>query len=266
MKQILILTKNCLADQKMQQDLQALDYEVFCSSSLLELLRCHLNVREVMSYFQTVILSESLSEIEVSHVLPILQNYYLDVIRKDRQLPTPEQEAYWRQQGITAWFTPEDTLVDYREKLVPELNNEFPPKKTSERKSSAQIILHKDVIPASRPAQPASNEPSFDTVGLGFVLTAQERRILDVMQQRQTQPVSQGEICQLLWPGTPVEHKLAQISILICRMKKKFHELGYRDDTIRTIRGKGYSLTGPFHNILTTSKPAANIEQKRNLS
>lgn len=118
MSQVLLLTKNCLADMQFQQDLQTLNFEVFCSCSVLELLNYKMDIKELVGFFKIVILSESLSEAEVAVIVPQLSTYDVAIVRKDHQAPDEEKLAKWEQLGIDEWLADSDSIADIREKLT----------------------------------------------------------------------------------------------------------------------------------------------------
>lgn len=78
---ILILTKNLVLEQELQQRLQYLNYEVFCSVKLyarLSVSDYHEGTQreeldQLLKNYQAVILSETISDNEIQEILPILK-------------------------------------------------------------------------------------------------------------------------------------------------------------------------------------------------
>ena len=59
---ILLLTKNILVEQELQAKLQRLNYEVFCCSNMFYLMTQQVKKLPMLTYFDYIILSETISE------------------------------------------------------------------------------------------------------------------------------------------------------------------------------------------------------------
>lgn len=248
MSQVLLLTKNCLADMQFQQDLQTLNFEVFCSCSVLELLNYKMDIKELVGFFKIVILSESLSEAEVAVIVPQLSTYDVAIVRKDHQAPDEEKLAKWEQLGIDEWLADSDSIADIREKLT-----------TAQKRNNKNIIEFSSLSRNQKGMLNGVYHPaiSFETKlppnfleELKSEFSEQEQTLFNALLIRQNVPLTREEICDMLWPSADVDHKLAQISIIIRNMKKKIAGLGFGGESIRTRRGVGYVLCQGFYELL----------------
>lgn len=238
MKQILILTTNCLVEAETQACLQRLNYEVFCSASIVELLQYHFALADVVQYFQVVVLSETLSDDTVMKLLPTLLEYGPLILRKTCTLPEREQRDHWAALGINDWVIYNELIDGWREKLS--TVSEQP-----EGTGKGMQVLSKVAPPAV--------DTSYFLADLYSELTDQERLVFTRLLNQQTPLVTKEEICQMLWPGAAVDTKLAHISIVIKQLKQKIMVQGYGRKAIRTRRGFGYLLDDEFRDFMSLS-------------
>lgn len=69
---VLLLTKNILVEQKLQEKLQRLNYEVFCCSNMFYLMTQQTRKLPMINYFDYIILSETITENEMRQILAVL--------------------------------------------------------------------------------------------------------------------------------------------------------------------------------------------------
>ena len=117
MNQVLILTRNVLAEQEIQQKLQSLNYEVYCSSKVFDTCRQNLEVREFFKLFQYVILSETICEMEVMELIPILKHHSAQVIRKVETNVTEADQRCLENEQLNAIISSSDSVDELRECL-----------------------------------------------------------------------------------------------------------------------------------------------------
>lgn len=260
MSQILILTKNCLADIQLQQDLQKLSFEVFNSCSILDLLQADFDVSQLLRFFKIVILSESLSEPDVSLVMPHLKAYDIFIVRRDHEEPDEKQQALWTELGVDAWLVPTDSPTKMREKLLGPLYQRMSESgEVDLRSSGLQNRYLLNSFAKCAPDQGESILPGDFLRNLQENFSDQEQKIFYRLMERENNPLTREEICSMLWPEAEVEQKLAQISIIIRNMKAKFLEFGFEGKTLRTRRGVGYVLCQGFYHLLKN----AAVEEER---
>lgn len=216
MKKILFLTKNILVDQKFQNELQLLNFEVFCSSNLLEKLLENVSLGDFFECYDIVLLSDTISDKEIHLLLKNLLPYSLPVIRKDAALPNEEEMQEWSTRGLKGWIHSEMTKSEVRE-----LINSFECKWHYGQNGFQRNSLKIQVI------------PNFSRL---------ERSLVDILCQHPKQIVSRNEICQKLWESNTTNSNLSHLSFLISKVKSKFEQMGFEKECIGTIWGKGYQI------------------------
>ena len=251
MVQVLILTKDFLADIQLQQSLQNLNFEVFSSCSMVEKIQRNLDISDFLRFFQIVILSESLSESDLALIIPYLLNQDVFIVRRDHEEPDEEKRVQWQNLGIDTWLVPEDSPTSIREKLLAPLYRRNLDNGRSESFSIvAEPVELYDSYSTPRLVSYDQKLPPNFLQKLQDNLSDQETEIFVRLLARENIPLTREEICSVLWPGAEVEQKLAQISIIIRNMKAKFLEFGFKGNTLRTRRGVGYVLCQEFYRLL----------------
>lgn len=232
MKSILILTKNLVLEQALQERLQHLSYEVFCSVQLFECLRtCEYQeeaqiewLEEYLTNYKVIILSETLSDSEIKGILPTLQARNGVLLRKLSSAPTKEEEEQLKGLGIDDWLVGDSSLDFLREQMSEKLK--------SFHKEDANIVF---LYPEY------TNDGNLKK--LRTSLSNRELSALDCLMQAKGEVVSREELCACLWNEAPNNSHLSQASVLIKRIKVKLGEAGYDPELLKTIWGKGYLLS-----------------------
>ena len=117
MNQVLILTKNILAEQEIQQKLQALNYEVYCSAKVLESCVRGSDSSELFNHFQFIILSETICESEVMEIIQLIGDHSIRIIRKVEEKVTEMDHQYLEEEVLHAIISNEDSVDELRECL-----------------------------------------------------------------------------------------------------------------------------------------------------
>ena len=129
MRPILILTKNLVLEQDLQQQLQYLNYEVFCSVEVFDRLRVgdsqestpNVLLEQLLANYQAIILSETLSDNEIQTLLPILRSNDRILLRKLGGRPSAKEEEQMEKMGITDWIIADYSIGYLREQLSEKL-------------------------------------------------------------------------------------------------------------------------------------------------
>lgn len=77
----------------MQEQLQYLSYEVFCSVELVKQLKNNVNRLPIIQSYQAIVFSETLSDEEVRNLLVFIGNEGPLLIRKFGRLPSAEEKT-----------------------------------------------------------------------------------------------------------------------------------------------------------------------------
>ncbi|WP_347565184.1 winged helix-turn-helix domain-containing protein [Candidatus Enterococcus moelleringii] len=234
MQHALVLTKNTLSEEEIIKKLQQLNFETLCSADLLDILQ-QTGTASVLSYFQWVILSESLCDEEVEQLLFQLYGHTLVILRLTESYPSEEEEARWQNLGLTDWLLKTSDFSSMREKINV-LQKQLPKGMPAERQ-----ILN---FPISNNAD-TSNEQE----ALMKCLSKTEKKVFENLVEAypRTDILSRKELCESLWRSGETASNMSQLSCLINKLKRKFEQQGITGETITTLWGRGYKLSDEFY-------------------
>lgn len=231
MSAILVLTKNLLVEQTLQEQLQYLSYEVFCSVELFNLLKANDQykerqndyLRQLLANYQAVVLSETISDSEIQTLMPLVTANNRVLMRKLNSRPSKREEEQIKKSGVDGWIITDNSIDSLREQLVEKL--------AGYHKEEAKIVF----------LYPNQME-SGDIVKLQGSLSNREKAVLDCLLKANGEIVSRDELCAYLWNEAPNNSHLSQASVLIKRIKMKLELAGYDPEMLKTIWGRGYLL------------------------
>lgn len=231
MKRILLLTKNILAEELLVTKLQQLNYEVFCSASILRELLTQDRLDKLIDYFPVLIIGESISKIELTYFLKRLNKQKKTILRvEDDPVNREEEWPHWQELGVKGWISPSDSIDVLREQLAKSYTP--PPEKYPEYLDSEQLW---DAL-----------EKKGDFQGLTLInLSVLEMQALEELCSQPGKIVSRDELCQALW-GEVSPSRLAQLSSLIKSVRVKLHGIDPEEALIQTVWGKGYRVLRDF--------------------
>ena len=215
---ILLLTKNILVEQELQAKLQRLNYEVFCCSNMFYLMAQQVKKLPMLTYFDYIILSETISENEVRHLLSTLPESKI-ILRKLESEPENPIE------GIHGWINENASVEELRESLC----------RWTKRPISQEMIL-------SLIGHRMGEESEVHTTGT-LTLSKLERRALEKLYQAKGKVISREALCEYLWKDGATKSRLAQLSILVKKLRIAFQKDGVTGETVQTSWGEGYLLT-----------------------
>lgn len=245
MNQVLILTKNILAEQEIQRKLQALNYEVYCSSKIFEDSIQQVESLELFKYFQYLILSESMCESEVMEIIHRMGDHPINIIRKVEAKVTEVDHQYLEQEVLRAIISNEDSVDELREclyslkksqglKIQPSLYREQKYIQVSEKVS----LIKPNVLQKTQTSQ----EEAFRLLEILQHLSQTETRILFILIEAGNKVVTREDICKKIWNEEVNNSHLASLSSTITRIKKKFEQTNLTNKAIQTLWGKGYRM------------------------
>ncbi|MGG5315166.1 winged helix-turn-helix domain-containing protein [Enterococcus sp. AZ072] len=227
MSSVLILTKNILVEQKLQTRLQRLNCEVFSSPKTLSLLIERPNEIMLASYFDCIIVSETVTNEELQWIMPSLRKSPKIILRKVDQYFDSEAEGSI--EGINGVITDAMNLEELRESLY----------KWEESVSSEGSVYSFD--PRNKIVQREVRLLS------SLQLTKMEARVLSKLYQTRGEIISREELCEYIWGDGASSSHLSQISWLMKRIRTAFEKDGAKGATIETHWGKGYSLSNEVY-------------------
>ncbi|MGM0212606.1 helix-turn-helix domain-containing protein [Enterococcus sp. AZ109] len=234
MQQILLLTKNILSEDKLQKSLQILNYEVFSTSSFLELSKYSQVNEQFLEYFQFVILSKTICNEEIHEVLPVLKRHNLTIFRSYEEEPAEQEKEFLENVGITHWLKDTSPSELLREKLQQALVADTYPA------SSENSMDSVDTSPFQR------QKIEYKLTNVIKHLSKQETEFFRIIFTAHSQPVTREELCERLWGDKTTNSHLSTLSSLSKRIEQKFNKNGFSGLIIKTQWGDGYTLSNDF--------------------
>ncbi|WP_137665927.1 winged helix-turn-helix domain-containing protein [Enterococcus hulanensis] len=241
MNQILILTKNILTEQEIQQKLQALNYEVYCSARMLETSRQQIEAMEFFKFFQYVILSETICESEIMELVPLLRKNAIRIIRKVESKVTEMDHQYLEEALIHAIISNEDSVDELRECLYA-LKNQ----RNEQSYENRKYVQLSDKVSLIRPnvlqKEVHTPEDNYQFLEVLHHLSTTETKILSILLEAGNQVVTRETICHQIWNEDVNKSHLASLSSTVTRIKTKFETTNLANKAIQTLWGKGYRI------------------------
>ncbi|MGG5329576.1 helix-turn-helix domain-containing protein [Enterococcus sp. AZ163] len=225
MRPLLLLTKNLLIEQRMQEQLHYLNYEVFCSVELVKQLKTSLNRLQTTQSYQGIIFSETLSDEEIRKLLVFLDNKEIVLFRKFGHLPSVEEKESLSKLGMDSWIYDGQPADFLREHLAETLRR-------SQKKENKNVVFL---------YQKESSPQTLSDFKAG--LTKKECKAFDCLLGSEGGTISREELCNYLWGSGPSNSRMSQMSVLMKRLKKKLHTAGFQEELIETVWGYGYKLS-----------------------
>ncbi|MFR3683473.1 MAG: helix-turn-helix domain-containing protein [Enterococcus sp.] len=243
MNQVLILTKNILAEQDIQQKLQALNYEVYCSARVFEDSIRQVEMLEFFNYFQYIILSETICESEVMEIIQLIKNHSIRIIRKVEAKVTEMDHQYLEEEVLHAIISNEDSVDELRECLYALKKHQELTGSTYQSPKYVQLSEKVSLIkPNALHRKQTSPEENYQFLEVLHHLSQTETKILSVLLQAGNKVVSRETICHQVWNEEVSKSHLASLSSTITRIKSKFEQTNLTQKAIQTLWGKGYRI------------------------
>lgn len=242
-----------LCERQLQEQLQRLDHEVFVSKYLFEESQYQFLTGKLINFFHLILISETVTDGELLRILPILKQQRKIVFRKSEiELDKVDQE-YWIDQGIQGWISCDTKIERLREQLSKIIENDFlEQKNVIAREKGGLTMLQFRQPPIQKMKEIKLSDCKFAN---------NEKRLLGVLINKRNELCSREEICKVLWESEPTNSKLAQLSSLIKKMKRRFKNLEIYEEMIQTKWGKGYMLTDSFFEYFIDDDPNEQIKE-----
>lgn len=229
---VLILTKNLLAETIFQSKLQQLNYEVYCSTCLVnECQRMSLETTQLLSCFDAVILSETIAYQEIVDLILGIRDHVPMIIRKYESDFTKSTEEEQTEHVIDRWIRVNASLEEIRE-----LCQTITPRETEQ---SSVAVSRKE-----RPEQ-----KKYPLYNFGF--SNRESVLLMCLHEHQGQYLSRQELCEKLWREEGVtSSKMTALSSCVRNIKEKVEKNGVKCNPINTAWGRGYQISDDFYHLI----------------
>lgn len=233
---LLILTKNILAETSFQSKLQQMNNEVFCSTCLLD--ACHSMDQEMnhlLSCFDAVILSETISYQEIVDLISNIREYVPAIVRKYESEFTKGFEEEQTEYVIDQRIKSDASLEEIRE-----LCQAIRPKSSEIRKESSFVYSKKK-----------TPEINYHFYNFGF--SKRESRMLMCLYENRGRYLSRQEMCQKIWnEESASDSKMSALSSCVRNIKEKVGKSGVDFNPIDTAWGRGYQMSDEFYQLIQT--------------
>lgn len=253
MNQVLILTKNILAEQEIQQKLQVLNYEVYCSAKFFEMSEQQ-ETSEFFKFFQYVILSETICETEIIRIIQLIKGRSIRIIRKVEEKVTELDRQYLEEEILHAIISNEDSVDELRECLYA-LRGREQKEQPYEKKGYVQLS---DKVSLIRPnvldQTVLKAENNYQLLEALHHLSETESRILSILIEAEGCVVTRETICHQIWNEEVNRSHLASLSSTITRIKNKFDQTNLTHKAIQTLWGRGYRINPDLLDQIKTNE------------
>lgn len=221
MCRVLLLTRCVSTDQEIEATIRKLGHEVFCSVSLVDLLINGVLQEEFLNEFQSIVLSETISNEERAALISQLRLENFIVIKLTEQPLTKEAQLEMQEEGISHCLTRQDSLETVREAL------------------SLKTIPSKDLaVKTMTKLKSYSNEELLEQLHL----TKLEKRVFEELLNAQGAALSREQLCRKVWKAEATNSTQSQLSSLVKKIKAKLDNFGIGGNCIQTQWGRGYVL------------------------
>lgn len=226
MIRVLVLTKNILAEEIITKKLQHLNYEVFCSTSILNEIQVTGHIPKLVNHFPIIVIGETISSYEMELMLPGLTERGQSILREVDHYLGEEERASLKKLGLSGAVQNSDSVELLREKLAEVTTQQH-------QRSFKPMVEEKPLVVVEE-------DKSFSALTL-VNLSSLELQVLEKLRSCSGEIVSRDELCMTLW-GNVSQSRLAQLSSLVKNIKLKLEIFAVDKEVIQTIWGKGYRV------------------------
>lgn len=220
MTKVLLLSKNHIIESRLQNILQRVNAEVFCSSSLLYGASEHV---EVIQYFSLIMVCDTISNVELAQFIRSLKASGIPILRRGNRSQIEETEFEWLNEFIDYWVEFEDSDSEIIDKIA----------RAQAHTESAQSIR----------IDPFSHHNYSNFLNR---LSKKEKQLLFFLYEANGKTVSREELCQKMWRSESTHAGLSNLSAIAKRLKVKMLDAGLNTDCMGSSWGQGYYLQVPF--------------------
>lgn len=220
MTKVLLLSKNPIIESRLQNILQRVNAEVYCSSSLFYEASEHL---QVIQYFTLIMVCDTISNVELGKNIKSLKDSGLPILRRGNQSQIEDTEFAWLGEYIDSWLEFDDSDSVIIDKIA----------RAQVYAESTQSVR---VEPFSR-----NNFSNFLNR-----LSKKEKQLLCFLYEANGKSVSREDLCQKMWHSESNHAGLSNLSAIAKRLKVKMNDSGLSEDCVGSSWGQGYYLHTPF--------------------
>ncbi|MGG5317311.1 winged helix-turn-helix domain-containing protein [Enterococcus sp. AZ072] len=247
MQKILVLTRNVLNEQDLQENIQRLSHEVYCTFCDFDQLNNKVFLMNIVNFFPVVIISETISDHQMAEILKVLNTSDIKVFRKVECLPDKQDREQYASLEIDDWIEASDTFEVLREKL----------ERTSSA-NTAQVEMTNGSSSINTPNQ------FYLAEGEQFLralrkLSSNERKVFYYLVSVENKTISRKSICEHIWSDELTNSQLSSLSNIVKKIRGKFQDVGIHDEIIKNHWKKGYAFTDKFWQLIQLAKSEGQL-------
>ncbi|MEO1768364.1 winged helix-turn-helix domain-containing protein [Candidatus Enterococcus ferrettii] len=247
MQKILVLTRNVLNEQSLQENIQRLSHEVYCTFCDFDQLNNKVFLMNIVNFFPVVIISETISDHQMAEILKVLNTSDIKVFRKVECLPDKQDREQYASLEIDDWIEVSDTFEVLREKL----------ERTSSA-NTAQVEMTNGSSSINTPNQ------FYLAEGEQFLralrkLSSNERKVFYYLVSVENKTISRKSICEHIWSDELTNSQLSSLSNIVKKIRGKFQDVGIHDEIIKNHWKKGYAFTDKFWQLIQLAKSEGQL-------
>ena len=242
----LIITRNILAEDKIQSLFQRMGFEVLVSD------KCRLNQDTIlqnpsmMAYFGVIIFSETISDFDIQNYI---EETFLGTKKLfriyDGELNTSPQKKI---SGVTIWHIHENDRISTLQKYLHQSGyyEEQESTKVTDRMRNIQFGTNNNqggLVSSSSFSLSGSltNDSEMQKKLFLSTLSKRQKELLNILLENKGKTVSKTEICKKMW-NTVTDSRMTQVSGVIKIIREKMDDNQINCFELTTEWGKGYKL------------------------
>lgn len=210
--EVLLLTENVLAEEKLQNNIQQLGHEVFVNKSFLY------NISNIFYFnYDVCIFSNTIPKSKVRKIVANAMKGTAGLVFVCESFFGRENTSILEE----IWITQDEPLEDLKEKL--EVSNDKAKIDLNQREIKK---IEQEVIPIA-----------------DLHLSMNEQRVFSLLTTNENHVLSREEICEHVWDQNYTDSRKSQLSLLIKRINEKLKVSSLSSHEIKTLWGKGYAFS-----------------------
>ncbi|MGM0213475.1 helix-turn-helix domain-containing protein [Enterococcus sp. AZ109] len=245
MHRILVLTKNLLNEQKLQEDIQRLDHEVYCAHCDFDQMNQKIFLTKIFKLFSIIIISETVAANQRPQILEAIDTQQTTVFQKVERLPLEQERKQHERVGIDEWLAVTDPIEVLRDKIDQSpLSNFFTSIETLDER-----------IEGTTTSEKLNRSFEVDKFLRGLDrLSRKETTVFYYLVSMGNKCVDRASICAHVWSDEITSSQLSSLSNTTKRIREKFRNAGIRDDIIVSYWNRGYTFTDTFWQLIQQTK------------
>ncbi|MBO0451348.1 MULTISPECIES: winged helix-turn-helix domain-containing protein [Enterococcus] len=225
MTKVLLLSKNHMIESNLQNILQRVNAEFYCSSSLFYQAK---EQAQVIQYFSLVIVCDTISNVELTQYIKGIKSCGIPIFRMGNKKQINATEFSWLDDDIDYWIEPGDSDSEIIDKI-------------------ARASFYKP-----QPGRPSKEEGFTGQNYSNFInrLSKRELQLLVYLYEANGETISRELLCQKMWKTEMSHAGFSNLSAIAKRLKLKMLAAGIDTEGMGSSWGQGYFLQAPFLSFL----------------